>query len=262
MSAIAATAQHADDTDGSLSAPAASFAPLRLACPPLVLATELGGATGGLATTAAVAVEASGWGPRQPGGVLVAEIGGARARPPTMLASEAARAFEDSVRAADIGAVAARGRLCWLCLDADGGAVARLDSALDAAAGARLAVAFLPSSAWADAIERLASPPVAGLLRADPGSERPLLALAVRELHERGLRARVATRPLGRVGARRALAGLAPGGAASRRIARLTGGLVAGAGSDTVPAQWYSLSATDAEPASHERSEESDRDAG
>ena len=46
------------------------------------------------------------------------------------------------------------------------------------------------------------------------------------ELRRRGIPVRVATRPPGRVGARRALAGISPGGAAAPRVARLVRGLL------------------------------------
>ena len=65
-----------------------------------------------------------------------------------------------------------------------------------------------------------------GLLRADLPSDRPLAALAVAELRERRLAARVAPRPLGRVASRRAMAGLETGGAVARRVRRLARGLV------------------------------------
>jgi hypothetical protein len=67
----------------------------------------------------------------------------------------------------------------------------------------------------------------AGLLRAELPRDRALAALVVGELRSRGLRARVATRALGRVAARRALAGVDPGGGAASRARRLARGLLA-----------------------------------
>ena len=65
----------------------------------------------------------------------------------------------------------------------------------------------------------------AGLLRADLAEDRPLVALAVIELRERRLPVRVASRPLGLVASRRALAGLEVGGGSARRVSRLARGL-------------------------------------
>jgi soluble lytic murein transglycosylase-like protein len=70
-----------------------------------------------------------------------------------------------------------------------------------------------------------------GLLRADLAEDRPLAALAVIELRERRLGVRVASRPLGLVASRRALAGLEIGGGAASRIARLARGLFGRSGS-------------------------------
>jgi hypothetical protein len=69
------------------------------------------------------------------------------------------------------------------------------------------------------------------LLRADLPEDRSLAALAVRELRHRGIRVKIAARPLGRVAARRALAGIEPGGASTRRLARL-GRTLRGAAAD------------------------------
>ena len=93
---------------------------------------------------------------------------------------------------------------------------------LDAAA----VVVHVPPGLWSRALadERLGA--AAGLLRAELPADRPLVGLAVGELRERGLRARVAKSPLGRIASRRALAGIDTGGAASRRVGRLARGLV------------------------------------
>jgi hypothetical protein len=199
--------------------------------PPLVLATELREGSGGLAICAAVAVDVSGWTSAEPGGALIVEIGALRARRPTLLASAAARELEDGLREAGFDQVAARGRLCWLSLSREEPFDGLDEVVLATEQFVQLTIVAVPAALWPEATER-APRAAAGLLRADPRAERPLLALAVRELHERGLRARVATRPLARVGARRALAGLAPGAAASRQIARLARGLIGARGSD------------------------------
>jgi hypothetical protein len=188
---------------------------------PPVLATDLGSAAGGLAVSAAVAIAlASRSGAER--GIVMAEVGGASSRSPTLLASESARDLEDALRAAGFERVAARGRLCWLCLQAGEDLAQELERAM-AAASPPLMLAHVPPALWTPLLDSLR--PWAGLLRADTRADRALAALAVGELRERGVAARIATRPLGRVGARRAIAGLDPGGTSSRRIERLARGL-------------------------------------
>src|SRR5204863_466089 len=62
---------------------------------PLILAGELASAGGGVATAAAVAVAIAG-----EGSAVLAELGAPGRRPPTLLASAAARALEDCLRRA------------------------------------------------------------------------------------------------------------------------------------------------------------------
>ena len=86
-------------------------------CAPLVLATDLGDARGGLAVAAAVGVTAAvGEDPGSASGVLLAELGAEGRRGPTMLASAQARELEEGLRDTGFEPVAARGRLCWLGL--------------------------------------------------------------------------------------------------------------------------------------------------
>jgi hypothetical protein len=190
--------------------------------PPVLLATALGEAGGGLAIAAAVAIALAG----QEGGVLLAEVGAERQRGPTMLASTKARELEEELRRHGFEWVAARGRLCWLGISADD----RLDElrrALDVASAAQppIAVGHLPTRLWQTALAEPGLKPRGALIRADLPGERALTAMAVIELRERRLAARVASRPLGRVASRRALAGLETGGAAGRRVARIARGL-------------------------------------
>ena len=191
--------------------------------PPLVIAAELPGASGGLAAAAAVAVLIAAADPTSRG-VLMIETQGERRRGPTMLASEAARRLERSVAAAGLRA-AARGRLCWVTVTEDDplGGVA---TAVSAGHEARAVIAHLPGAAWRSALDHEELPVTAGLLRAELPRQRSLAALAVRELREAGFRARIATRALGPVAGRRVASGLDPGGEASVRSARLARGLV------------------------------------
>jgi hypothetical protein len=143
-----------------------------------------------------------------------------------MLASARARELEEELRRHGFEWVAARGRLCWLGISADD----RLDElrrALDVASAAQppIAVGHVPTRLWRTALAAPGLKPCGALLRADLPGERALTAMAVIELHERRLAARVASRPLGRVASRRALAGLETGGTAGRRVARLARGL-------------------------------------
>jgi hypothetical protein len=195
--------------------------------PDLILASSVGGAGGSAALAAAVGIAAATRGPRLEA-VLLADLDPPeRPRGPTMLASAAAWELEDALRGvapAFVGA-AARGHLCQLALPAEDG-LDLLGELMEVRPPAARVFAHVPETMWADAIDRGLGAS-AGLLQADLPSDRALVALAVRELHERGMRARVAGRPLGRVAARRALAGMDPGGAASRRAARLARGLIA-----------------------------------
>jgi hypothetical protein len=198
--------------------------PARVRRPGLVLATDLGAAKGGIAVAAAAGVSLS----VERSAVLLVELAAEGVRGPTMLAAAAARELEDALRDEGFERVAARGRLCWLGLPAAEDTLADLGRAIDALPDDGLAIAHLPARLWQPALadDRIPSP-LAVLLRADLPDERALTALTVIELRARGVRARVATRPLGRVAARRALAGLEPGGAASSRAARLGRGLAA-----------------------------------
>jgi hypothetical protein len=185
-----------------------------------LLATELGGAGGGLAVAAAVGVALASTGR----GVILAEIGGARGRGPTTLASGPARDLERVLRGQGFHRAAARGRLCWLGLPDGEESLAELARAL-ASVNPAASIVHVPPGLWRAALDERALPLRSGLLRADLAEDRPLAALAVIELRERRLPVRVASRPLGLVASRRALAGLEIGGGAAVRVARLAGGL-------------------------------------
>ncbi len=191
----------------------------------LILATELGKASGGLAIAAAVGVTVAVLDAGGATGVLLAELGMERGRRPTMLASAPARELEERLREAGSERVAARGRLCWLGLPATEGALEGLAPILAAVPAGSTAIVHLPAPLWPLALEARLLRPQAALLRADLPADRPLAALAVGELRERRLPVRVASRPLGRVASRRALAGLEVGGAVARRVGRIARGL-------------------------------------
>ena len=189
--------------------------------PGVILATSVGGSGGGAALAAAVGVAAASES-RSPTAVLLIDLDRSpRSRGPTMLASSPARELEDAVRALhpDFESAAARGHLCQLALGGDD-ALDRVAELLAARPAASLVIVHVPEASWAEAVADRRFNAAAGLLQADLPADRALVALAVRELHERGLRAKVSGRPLGRVAARRALAGIEPGGSMSRRAAR------------------------------------------
>ena len=188
--------------------------------PPLVLATEVGDAGGIAASAAAVATVAAteGDGDR-PAPVAVAELGADARRGPTMLASSAARELERRLSSSGHRA-AARGTLCWLTLGGGADGLAELGRSLEYLAAARLVIAVVPGEMWHRA---LGAPPVllrGGLVRCELPAARSLAALTVMELRERGMLARVDRHGCGPIAARRAIAGLDPGGAAARRARR------------------------------------------
>jgi hypothetical protein len=198
--------------------------------PPLVLATEAGRASGGLAEAAALAVAVAVR--DRSAGVLMVEVDReGRRRRPTLLASDPARDLETALALCGRESAVARGNLCWLTLPAAGE-----EDSLDEVAELTseplpclLVVAHLPAADWARALERPRLQVSGGLVRADLASDRELGALAVAELRDRGIAARIAKRSPGVVATRRALAGLEPGGDASRRSERAARALVRGA---------------------------------
>jgi hypothetical protein len=188
----------------------------------VVLATSVGGVGGGAALAAAVGVAAACDDEPGSAAVLLADLDPSpAARGPTLLASAGARELEDAVRGlGDDGAIpAARGHLCQVAISGDD-RLGRLAALLASPLPASLVLVHLAERDWARALDHPGIPARGGLLQAELPGDRSLVALAVAELHERGMRARVAGRPLGRIAARRALTGIEPGGAASRRARR------------------------------------------
>jgi Transglycosylase SLT domain/D-alanyl-D-alanine carboxypeptidase len=188
--------------------------------PPLVLATDAGGAGGGLAEAAAMAVAVA-VSDRSAGVLMVEVTDEGRRRRPTLLASDAARDLQAALGASGLGRLAvARGNLCWLTLGVDDDPLEALEELVREALPCLLVVAHLPAALWARALERPGLAVAGGLVRADLDADRELAALAVAELRARGMTARVAKRAPGVVATRRAVAGLDPGSDASRRAGR------------------------------------------
>jgi hypothetical protein len=159
-------------------------------------------------------------------GTLLVELGeGGRRRAPTLLAAPTARRIEERLGREGLRG-SSRGQICHLALSGSGDGLEGAAAAIPAAA-AELVVLHLPGGLWVPALE--SGLPIGGacLLVSLP-AERPLAALAVGELEQRGLPARVTTRAPGPLAARRALAGMRPGGGVSdsaRRIAQRLLGL-------------------------------------
>ena len=146
-----------------------------------------------------------------------------------MLASVAARRLERTLTDAGIQA-AARGALVWLCLGRGDEGLDELEATLEHVADARLVVVLVPARLWNRALARLRADIAGALLRCELPENRALAALTTMELRERRLRARIDAHGCGPLGARRALAGLEPGGRASRRARRMARGLLGGGG--------------------------------
>ncbi|HET8956289.1 MAG TPA: hypothetical protein VFN18_11585 [Solirubrobacterales bacterium] len=193
--------------------------PLKVA--PAVLVTAVGAAEGARGAAAALACA----GADLDLAPLLVDVGGRPPRP-TLIASAAARQLEERVRAhLPEAKVAARGQVCQLGVAAG---PEGLDLASAAATLAREAgvVVHLPPGLLHDVLAAPEWRPSGVLLRADLGADRALVALAVRELLDRGLTAAVLKRRLAWVAERRALFGVLPpggsGGLPERLVRRLT----------------------------------------
>jgi hypothetical protein len=172
---------------------------------PLVLVAAVGEAEGARAAAAAVACA----GADADVATLMVDVGG-RVPRPTLIASAAAQKLEERLTAhlPEMKA-AARGQVCHLAVPAD---LEGLDAAFAAATVARgaAAVVHAPPHLLQEALTGRSNLPSAVLLRADLQSDRPLVALTVRDLIERGISVRVLKRRLTWVAERRALFGVLP----------------------------------------------------
>ena len=193
--------------------------PLKVA--PTVLVAAVGEAEGarGAAAALACAVADSDAAP------LMIDVGG-RAPRPTLVTSAAAQQLEGRLETHLPDAkVAARGQVCHLAVPADAEALAVASRAV-ATARETGVVVHVPSELLQEALAEPTLPASAVLLRANLGGDRALVALAVRDLVERGLSAAVLKHRLSWVAERRALFGLLPlgssGGLPDRIVRRLT----------------------------------------
>jgi hypothetical protein len=177
----------------------------------VVVVTALGAATGSRAAAAAVACAGSG--PRSCG--LLADLGGSAPRP-SLVATAASRELEERLAAhVPEHPSASRGRICQVSLPATEAGLESLPRVLPLSRDS-VGVVHVPGVLLQGLLERDDVRPDAALLRADLGESRSLAALAVRDLHARGLGVTVMKRPLGWLSARLAHAGaLGPGGRAA-----------------------------------------------
>jgi len=189
---------------------------------PVVLVTQVGAATGSKAAAAALACAAS----EPDRAALLVDLGGSRAPRPSPIATAGARALEERLAShLPEAQIASRGQFCQLTVPSDPEGIERAAAALPLVRESAAAV-HLPPPLLRPLLDEPRIRPTAALLRADLSTDRPLTALAVRGLADRGLRAAVLKRPLGWLNGRGALLGLPPiGGDAlpARLLGRLLG---------------------------------------
>ena len=190
---------------------------------PVVLVTAVGEAEGSRGAAAALACAAA----DAEAATLLIEVGG-RAPRPTLIASAAAQKLEERLAAhLPRTKVAARGQTCHLAVPADAGGLDAASAAAAVARGTATAV-HVPPELFQPALAGEAGLRPSGvLLRADLAADRSLVALAVRDLLERGVPTRVLKRRLNWVAERRALFGVlspgSPGGLPKRLVGQLCG---------------------------------------
>jgi hypothetical protein len=189
---------------------------------PLVLVTAVGEAEGSWGAAAALACA----GAEVDSAPLLVDVG-ARTPRPTLIASAAAQKLESRLKAQLPDAkAAARGQVCHLTVPAEPDGLALMASAADTAREGGVVVHVPPQTlhtVLADFEGRVS----AVLLRADLRSDRPLVALAVRDLIDRGVAAAVLKRRLTWVAERRAMFGVLPAGASGALPVRLVRQLTA-----------------------------------
>lgn len=175
---------------------------------PAIVVTAVGEAEGALGAAAALACAGS----DMDRAALLIDVGGRQPRP-ALLASAAAQKLEERLSAHLLDSrVAARGQICHLAVAAEPEGLEAASAAATAARGSTVVVHAPPELLQALLTEGSGLRPTGVLLRADLGEERPLVALAARELIARGFAIAVLKRRLGWVAERRALFGALPAG--------------------------------------------------
>jgi hypothetical protein len=175
---------------------------------PTVLVAAVGEAEGAGAAAAALACA----GADVDVATLLVDVGG-RAPRPALLASAAAQKLEERLEAhLPDTRVAARGQVCHLAVPADAGGLASAAAAITVAREATTVVHVPPELLEGALAGEAGLDPTGVLLRADLIDDRPLVALAVRDLLVRDLSVAVLKRRLGWVAERRAYFGALPQG--------------------------------------------------
>lgn len=202
--------------------------------PHLVVCTATGGARGADAAAAALGVAYEvGLGGRRassdPGGTVVLDLrSGARVPRGTLLASTSSRGLEATCAEGVELRAAARGRLLFAAPPNAADPASRasaLAAVTEASLRAELVICVCEPAEFRDLLARADSGGCSALIRTAGASDRSLLALLARELLGEGIPLKAWTRPIGMVPARRALAGLEPGGESGRRAVRFAGAL-------------------------------------
>jgi hypothetical protein len=187
-----------------------------LASGPMVVVAAVGEAEGSRGAAAALACA----GAEVDSAPLLVDVGGRTPRP-TLIASAAAQKLESRLKAQLPDAkAAARGQVCHFAVTAESDGVGLVASAADTAREGGVVLHVPPHllhAVLADFEGRVS----AVLLRADLRSDRALVALAVRDLIERGVAAAVLKRRLTWVAERRAMFGVLPPGASGALPERL-----------------------------------------
>jgi hypothetical protein len=192
-----------------------------LATGPVVVVAAVGGAQGSRGASAALACAGADF--DLP--TLLVDLGGRPPRP-ALLASAAAQKLEERLAAhLPETKVAARGQVCHLAVPAEAEGIEIAAAAVTVVRGAP-AVLRIPSQLLqATVAGESGLRPTGVLLRADLERDRPLIALAVRDLLASDLAVAVLKQRLSWVAERRALFGAlpagAPGGLPHRLISRL-----------------------------------------
>lgn len=192
----------------------------------VVICSSVGPARGVDAAAAAVGVAATALEGDDAGSLLLDLRRAPRTPRGALLASGSARALEAGC--ADVPSLrgAARGRLCFAAPAAE--TVERLDvlrAVLDDADGPSLLLCVCEPADFRLALAAAAPERPAALLRALPRAHHSLQALISRELRAEAIPLKIWSAPIGPIPARRALAGLEPGGESGRRAARIAGAL-------------------------------------
>ncbi|HEX5594391.1 MAG TPA: hypothetical protein VFX35_13725 [Solirubrobacterales bacterium] len=202
-----------------MSGPTTLLNPLQTG--PMVVVSAVGEAEGSRGAAAALACA----GADVDLAALLIDLGG-RAPRPALLASAAAQNLEERLSAhlPDVR-VAARGQVCHLAVPADAEGLAVAAAAVTVARGATSVLHVPPQLLQETLAPEADLRPTGVLLRGDLQRDRPLVALAVRDLLLREFDVGVLKRRLSWVAERRALFGAlpagAPGGLSERFAARL-----------------------------------------